>query len=292
MQRTRIGRPLALTLAVFALGFALDVFFFSQRIFVLVRGAVAAGAAEALPDALRPVLLQFGLSLLLLAAALLAAAYAALRAGRRQSDRERQENERRLCAAREQLLSEQAKLRRAYAELRTAAFVDPATGFLTQAAMTGWLDANYPRFMQLSAEALLDGGATAAFALLYPDDLPALRKLNGRDTAEKFLVALGQYVDGHTRKSDLVARWEGDALLLVLSAISLKDALMRCEALRAGVEAQFFGEMPPCHSTLSIGVSLVLGGDQNWGSTLARSQAALRRARQGGGNTICHDVLR
>ena len=67
---------------------------------------------------------------------------------------------------------------------------------------------------------------------------------------------------------------------------------MRCEALRAGVEAQFFGEMPPCHSTLSIGVSLVLGGDQNWGSTLARSQAALRRARQGGGNTICHDVLR
>lgn len=247
---------------------------------------------DALPAQMRGLLLQSALSLIALVALLMLVTYLVLRYAKRMSDLQQKKSEEKLDIAREQLLSEQTKLKKAYADLRTAAFVDPASGFLTQAAMTGWLDANYPRFMQLSSEELLGGGQTAAFVLIYPDDMPVIRKLHGREVTEQFIVMLGQFIDGRTRKSDLVARWEGDALMLVLSAISLKDALMRCEALRSAVEEQFFGTMPPCHTTLSLGVSLVLGGDQNWLSTLSRTQRSLQRAKDGGGNTICHDVLR
>lgn len=292
MKKTRIGRPLVLTMGVFAIAFALDIFFFAQQIFALTRRAVIDGTMDALPAAMRELLLQSALSLLALVAALMAVTYLVLRYAKRQSDIAQKKSEAQLDAAREELLSEQTKLKKAYADLRTAAFVDPASGFLTQAALTGWLDANYPRFVQLTSEELLGGGQTAAFALIYPDDMPVIRKLNGRETAEQFIVLLGQFIDGHTRKSDLVARWEGDALMLVLSAISLKDALMRCETLRSAVAEQFFGTMPPCHTTLSIGVSLVLGGDQNWHSTMTRTQRALKRAKDGGGDAICHDVLR
>lgn len=160
------------------------------------------------------------------------------------------------------------------------------------ASLSNWLDNNYHLFTRRSSEAILGSHMSTALVLIEADDLMELNQQHGLEAGDAALSALSEQLKQHTRKNDIVARWQEGTFLVVLHDITLKNALGRAEELRAGVEQM---EIPLQRGTLRLtitcGLSMMLDVDKSWKQALNRAQRALNRGREGSKNTICHEIF-
>jgi two-component system cell cycle response regulator len=124
-------------------------------------------------------------------------------------------------------------------------------------------------------------GEPLSLALIDLDDFQLVNNLHGHSHGDRILAALAQCLESH-RLEDRRFRLGGDEFALSSPAVSLPDALIILERLRARAESLLFG------ATLSIGVATMDLDDSAMDAETLREQAdaALYEAKRRGRNTV------
>ena len=111
---------------------------------------------------------------------------------------------------------------------------------------------------------------------------------HGHEAGDTLLKALGNYLKNSVRADDIACRYGGEEFTMILPEITQETALMRAEAIRAGVDqlrVNYRGlELEKI--SLSIGVALFPQNGTNWESTLREADKALYEAKEGGRNRV------
>lgn len=113
--------------------------------------------------------------------------------------------------------------------LRLQSIRDPLTGLFNR------------RYMEESLERELSRADRSNKPLsVMMLDLDHFKQFNdsfGHDAGDALLVAVGDYLRANTRTSDIVCRYGGEEMVLILPDASEDNALVRAETLRAGIRA-------------------------------------------------------
>lgn len=162
-----------------------------------------------------------------------------------------------------------------------AATVDALTGLHNRR----WLDDAFARQMTRCAE----DGKTFCVIMIDVDLFKRINDTWGHVVGDQVLVQIAQTLANNIRPVDLVARYGGEEFALALPATDLDEAFMVGERLRRAVERLALpfmqGEAIP-HLTISLGVTRRHDDDQTIQAVIARADAALYRAKDGGRNRV------
>jgi len=122
-------------------------------------------------------------------------------------------------------------------------------------------------------------------------DLDHFKNVNdtyGHGAGDFVLHAFGERVLANLREADLAGRIGGEEFLLVLPETDLGGARQLAERLRKAIASV---PMPlptgALNVTCSLGIAERTAGDLEAGQLLARGDAALYRAKEGGRNQVC-----
>lgn len=157
-----------------------------------------------------------------------------------------------------------ARLDRAQA-LRDITERDALTGLLTRAAFEA--RARH-RFDQRRSH----DDRTAVLALIDIDHFKSINDTQGHAVGDRVLGTLGAILRGRLRQSDVIGRYGGDEIVLLLEDINAADAVRVVENL-----AREFSRTEP--ATLSAGVAVL---ETSLEATMSRADAALYAAKRGG----------
>jgi diguanylate cyclase (GGDEF)-like protein len=121
-------------------------------------------------------------------------------------------------------------------------------------------------------------------------DLDKFARVNteyGHEGGDVVLRQAAGIIKAMLRGKDLVARYGGDSFALLLNETTLHDALPMAERIRKLLEKKEFSQGScPLHITASLGIAQ-LNQQEMLEADLTRVEAALDKARNGGGN-ICY----
>jgi diguanylate cyclase (GGDEF)-like protein len=120
-----------------------------------------------------------------------------------------------------------------------------------------------------------------SLAIIDIDHFKELNDQDGHQHGDQMLRDLAELLLATLRTIDIVTRYGGDELVVVMPHTHLAGAGMLCERLRGVVE----GQMP---FTVSVGVASATGADTPE-SLFKRADAALYRAKSSGRNRMCCD---
>lgn len=115
------------------------------------------------------------------------------------------------------------------------------------------------------------------------DHFKAINDTHGHQTGDSVLIAVCRLIEGHIRKTDLLARWGGEEFVVLVRNCAAGDAHDMAEKLRLMVAAEPYERVG--RITCSFGVTQ-FRADDSAESALARADAALYRAKQGGRNRV------
>ncbi len=170
------------------------------------------------------------------------------------------------------------KLREA---LREQAIRDPLTGLFNRR----YLDETLPRELHRCRRA----GAPLAVAMLDLDHFKRFNDACGHEAGDTVLRAVGDLLRRSLRASDVICRYGGEELTVVMPGSSLDDAQTRLDALRQAVMRltllQAGGASLPA-ITVSIGVALAAAEETDATVLLGRADAALYQAKAQGRNRV------
>jgi diguanylate cyclase (GGDEF)-like protein/PAS domain S-box-containing protein len=117
-------------------------------------------------------------------------------------------------------------------------------------------------------------------------DIDFFKKVNdtwGHETGDEVLKAVAACIRQSLRETDVAARWGGEEFLIMAAHSSASEARVLAERIRlaiAGMDAGRVGTV-----TASLGVAQFASGD-DIDSLIARADAGLYRAKQGGRNRV------
>lgn len=132
-------------------------------------------------------------------------------------------------------------------------------------------------------------GRPLSVLMIDVDHFKAINDRHGHAAGDTVLRHLAQVLTTVLREGDLLGRLGGEEFLAVLPSSTLADARLVAERMRAVVEGA-----PPAADegllrvTVSIGVAGSTAGEAV-AATIARADAALYRAKQGGRNAVATD---
>ncbi len=120
-------------------------------------------------------------------------------------------------------------------------------------------------------------------------DLDHFKKINdtrGHLAGDAVLKAFAASIEQVVRSTDYFGRFGGEEFLLILSETPIKGACMQAERIREQIERLTFGEaLGEVRVTVSIGVTRYRLREEV-SKTLARADAALYQAKNGGRNRV------
>jgi diguanylate cyclase (GGDEF)-like protein len=160
-------------------------------------------------------------------------------------------------------------------KLRTQSLRDPLTGLYNRRYMEDALD----RYLSMAERS---GDATSVIMI----DLDHFKKLNdehGHAKGDAVLRDAAVQLVGALRPADVVARYGGEELLVILPACPLEDALLKAEMLRSRIES--LSEMHGCAISASFGVACV-PETSGKADLIPMADAALYEAKQAGRNCV------
>ncbi|WP_313954232.1 diguanylate cyclase [Accumulibacter sp.] len=117
-------------------------------------------------------------------------------------------------------------------------------------------------------------------------DIDHFKRVNdtwGHEAGDRVLQEVGALLRTFLRDSDRASRLGGEEFVLLMPGSSLVQAEAAAERLRQAVAARAMSGLPGV--TVSLGVA-GLANDEDGSSLLARADAALYRAKQGGRNRV------
>ena len=121
-------------------------------------------------------------------------------------------------------------------------------------------------------------------------DIDHFKQINdrlGHLAGDRVLRAVASLLGEEKREIDYLARYGGEEFVLVLPEAPPEQAVLVAQKMRRRVEAsRFTFEGNPIRITLSAGVTQVLEKGDSVSEALARADAALYRAKEGGRNRV------
>jgi diguanylate cyclase (GGDEF)-like protein len=164
-------------------------------------------------------------------------------------------------------------------EVEARSLIDPLTGLANRRWLEQRLDEELDRVRRYERPLCL--------AILDLDHFKLVNDRLGHAAGDEALRKLAALLLAERRSTDLVCRYGGEELVLILPETWPGDAMILAERIRARAEAGALGHHPDgAPITLSIGVAGT-GVDRNLPSTLfAAADAALYRAKSGGRNQV------
>jgi two-component system cell cycle response regulator len=149
------------------------------------------------------------------------------------------------------------------------------------------------RYLDSHTPALFDEavvrGRQMSILLLDIDHFKAINDTYGHDAGDEVLREFAARVRAHTRGIDVVARYGGEEVVVLVPDTAVEGARAVAERIREQVEAAPF----PIHGgsrrvavTVSIGVAARQVGDASGADILKRADLALYRAKEEGRNRV------
>lgn len=178
-----------------------------------------------------------------------------------------------------ELRREKGELERARAELFVQATFDQLTGLLNRRAVLDQLQA------LLADETRRRRGL--AVALVDLDHFKRINDTYGHQAGDAVLRTVAMRLANHLRSVDLLGRYGGEELLMVMEDIDAQDALHRLEALRVEVGiATHEWDGGRFTVTLSVGMAWIGAEHVSMDDLVLRADRALYAAKQGGRNRV------
>ena len=131
-------------------------------------------------------------------------------------------------------------------------------------------------------------GGGLAVILLDIDHFKQTNDSYGHPAGDRVLAAVAAILRSGARSIDSVGRWGGEEFMVICPQTELEGACALAEMLRLRIAAAEFPEVG--RKTCSFGVA-ALGPDETLPGLVARADAALYRAKQGGRNAVEHDTI-
>ncbi|MEY2689098.1 MAG: hypothetical protein RL375_3296, partial [Pseudomonadota bacterium] len=122
-------------------------------------------------------------------------------------------------------------------------------------------------------------------ALVDIDNLKQINDHQGHAAGDAVLRAFAQEAGVALRKTDLLARWNGEEFLVLLPETSMDAAVATLDRLRQRVDDASVGGLAAHAVTVSIGVTLH-GPNESLEATVDRANHALYIARVKGQNRV------
>lgn len=163
-------------------------------------------------------------------------------------------------------------------ELRRRAGTDPLTGLYTRRF-----------FQEVAGRELIRArreGKPLSAAFIHPDRFQGIVESQGQAAGDAVLRAMGPAAAQVLRDTDLVGRWAGEMLVLLLPGTDLKHAAPVLDRLRKSIAGLILPELQGQQITVSIGAAALAAQDLTMGDVLARADAALHRAKDRGSNRL------
>ena len=153
------------------------------------------------------------------------------------------------------------------------------------------------RYLDSHVAALFDDavlrGRQMSILLLDIDRFKAINDSFGHDAGDEVLREFAMRVRAHTRGIDVVARYGGEEIVVLVPDTALEGARPVAERIREQVEAAPFlihGGTRRVPVTVSIGVAARQVGDARGADILKRADLALYRAKKEGRNRVVADA--
>lgn len=163
-------------------------------------------------------------------------------------------------------------------ELRRVASTDMLTGLHNRRKLD--------EVLHYEVERVHRYGGGLAVILLDIDHFKQTNDNHGHPVGDRVLAAVAAILRNGARSIDSVGRWGGEEFMVICPQTELEGASALAEQLRLRIGA---AEFPVAGSkTCSFGVA-ALAKDESLLSLVARADAALYRAKQGGRNRVEHD---
>ncbi|WP_457106436.1 PleD family two-component system response regulator [Methylobacterium sp. P5_C11] len=131
--------------------------------------------------------------------------------------------------------------------------------------------------------------AHLAVLILDIDHFKGINDSFGHEAGDEVLRGFAERVRQHTRPIDIVARYGGEEVVVILPEAGLVEAQSIAERIRERVEAVPFSVQAATRTvpvTVSIGVAVRHGEDLGPGDMLRRADLALYRAKAAGRNRV------
>lgn len=159
--------------------------------------------------------------------------------------------------------------------LESLASRDPLTGTDNRRAME--------QELSLAVESAARSGAEYSVVMLDLDYFKRINDQHGHEAGDQVLIAFADLVRRNTRKLDRLFRFGGEEFVLLLPGADAPALQRVTEQLRMRIATELAGPGGPV--TCSLGAAVLLPGE-HWPAWLARADAALYRAKQGGRNRV------
>ena len=171
-------------------------------------------------------------------------------------------------------------LMRKTAELERLCNTDPLTGLANRRSLREALDAELTRSARY--------GRTLSFAMLDVDRFKHLNDSYGHPAGDHVLIRLGALLSESVRKNDIVGRYGGEEIAMVLPETGLHGAGILAERIRRSIsEQRFMWEGELLNVTASIGVATIGVGQAETADALIRAaDRALYRAKTAGRDRV------
>ena len=131
-----------------------------------------------------------------------------------------------------------------------------------------------------------------SFALFDLDHFKAVNDTFGHPTGDRVLAAVAAAAQHTLRGTDVVCRYGGEEFALVLVDTDADQSRRACERVRTAISELTLvsidgRRLPPV--TASFGIATVVGGTPERADFIARADAALYAAKEGGRDRVVHE---
>jgi diguanylate cyclase (GGDEF)-like protein len=161
-------------------------------------------------------------------------------------------------------------------KLRTQSLRDPLTGLYNRRYMEDALE----RYVSLAERT----GSPTSVIMIDLDNFKRLNDEHGHAKGDAVLRDVAAQLVGGLRPSDVVARYGGEELMVILPGCSLEGAQIKAEGLRVRIEG--LSEAHGVPISASFGVATVPETSTSPADVVPMADAALYAAKQAGKNCI------
>ncbi|HEX9014396.1 MAG TPA: diguanylate cyclase [Chloroflexota bacterium] len=166
-------------------------------------------------------------------------------------------------------------------KLRDQAIHDLLTGLFNRRYMEEMLDRELMRASRR--------GSPIGVIMMDIDHFKKFNDLFGHDAGDAILSALGGYLRGHTRGEDIVCRYGGEEIAIVMPETSVEETAERAQELRAGIATITVEHrrQPLGTITVSMGISCYPAHGSNRETLFRAADRALYLAKSQGRDRVC-----